>query len=354
MEASLSEELDYYFSSSFSFELQMISEMIFKSKNCTILTGAGISTESGIPEFRSENGIWKKLNPSIYGNYEHFLHSPSEFWKLCEQLKSVDVFPTKAHFAVAELEKLGFVKTVITQNVDGLHQRAGNKNVIEMHGSGKKCYCTHCDFKGEAETLIWKTNPNPSSKIPKCPKCQSLLKVDLILFGEEVNKTINEKIIEITSKNDLLIILGSSLQVSPCNLIPMRAKQNGAQIVIINKEKTQFDHYADIVIHEDVNFVLPKIVEKINEMKKYNLIFEYISQFKKYCKHHLNDIISFCFPLLICMISFMISFLIRLSDNDKLKEINTNIDSYVKHDRFIDRNEDLFFKSLFQLNRNEN
>ena len=187
-----------------------------------------------------------------------------------EELHKLKVSPSPLHKALVELQKLGIVKTIITQNVDGLHQMAGSRNVLEMHGSGKLCYCLDCHYVALADKEIWqKTHNQPSEHIPRCPKCGGLLKLDIIMFGEKLNKKIYDKAVESSSNTDFLLVIGTSLQVAPCNVVPFRAKQNGAQLAFVNATNTPIDDLADYLIREDAQEAIPKIVEKVKKIVCY-------------------------------------------------------------------------------------
>ncbi|BFU19940.1 Sir2 family transcriptional regulator, putative [Entamoeba histolytica HM-3:IMSS] len=264
------EELELYNSldDSIDIDIEMIARSMEKSKNVTVLTGAGISVESGIPDFRSSNGLWKRYDPSVYGSYSNFKKHPELFWKMTEEIHKITAYPNHVHEALAELEKIGVVKTIVTQNVDGLHQQAGSKNVVEMHGSGRACYCIDCDYISRADDDIWSKPVPPSQCIPRCPKCGGLLKLDVVLFGEKLDRVTYDEVVEASTKTDFLLVIGTSLQVAPCNIIPFRAKHCGAQVAFINCSKTPMDEYADFVVRGDLKEIVPKIANKIKEIRE--------------------------------------------------------------------------------------
>lgn len=270
MEQNWLEELELYNSSADSteFEIELVARAIEKSKRVTVLTGAGISVESGIPDFRSSNGLWKKYDPSVYGTYKNFKKDPQKFWKMTETIHSIKANPNNVHKTLADLEKRELIHHIITQNVDGLHQEAGSKKVLEIHGTGKNCFCINCGYIANSQEEIWDVTPQPSEQIPKCKKCGGLMKLDVILFGEKLNREIYDEVIDATTNVDFLLVIGTSLQVAPCNVIPFRAKHNGAQVAFVNCTKTMMDEYADYVIRGDLNDVVPKIANKVIEIRE--------------------------------------------------------------------------------------
>ncbi len=206
-----------------------------KNSNYTIaLTGAGISAESGIPTFRGAQGLWSKYDPDEYAHISSFRRNPEKIWHMLRELILVlkDAEPNPAHICLAELEKRGILKCVITQNVDGLHQKAGSKNVIEFHGTNSRLICLNCpDVVVDAYSLDYK-------EFPRCPNCGSLLKPDVVFFGEPIPPDALARSFEEARKCDLCLVIGTSAVVYPAADIPFVAKRNGAKIVEINPETT--------------------------------------------------------------------------------------------------------------------
>jgi len=234
--------------------------LVSQSSRIVAFTGAGMSVESGIPDFRSKGGLWEKFKPEVYASYDNFMKDPHDFWELIVEMDKVllPAKPNKGHLALAELETMGKLDAIITQNIDGLHQEAGNTKVYELHGTSKTASCIQChepqDLKAIQQVITQKT-------VPTCTKCGSeRVKVDVILFGESLPEGIFDKAFKSISDSDLLIVIGSSLQVSPANLIPSLAKKAGAKLLIINKEPTSADSAADVVLHWKVGIVLPAIL----------------------------------------------------------------------------------------------
>jgi NAD-dependent deacetylase len=239
-------------------------DIICNSKWAVMLSGAGISTPSGIPDFRStESGLWTKYDPFEVASLISFRHHPEKFYDwirpLADKMRKAE--PNAAHFSVAQLEQAGYLKTIITQNIDGLHQRAGSKNVIEVHGSLETMTCVDCYEKVNAEDYI---QPYlQKGQVPYCPSCGGTLKPDAVLFGEQLPIHSWLKA-QKTSKNcDVMIVAGSSLEVLPVAGLPMRALENGGHLIVINHSETYIDVRADVVFHEDVIDILPKIAQGV-------------------------------------------------------------------------------------------
>lgn len=244
--------------------IQNVAELIRSSQIVTVLTGAGISTPSGIPDFRSpDQGLWNKLDPFEVASLTNFRYDPELFYKLMRPLamKLHAAKPNTAHLGLAQLEKAGHIQTIITQNIDMLHQRAGSKHVLEVHGSFRSLTCISCYSKTSSEVYI---EPYlQEGQVPTCPKCDNILKPDLILMGEQLPAQTWLKAVETSKHCNLMIIAGSSLEVLPVAGLPMRAFENGAHLVIINHSPTYLDVRADVVIHEGVETIIPGIVEEV-------------------------------------------------------------------------------------------
>ncbi len=245
--------------------LEAVSSGIKDSKHAVVFTGAGISAECGIPTYRGRDGLWKKYDPNLYANIRYFLQDPSYYWDFFREVRYPmlqKVKPGKGHLALAEMETFGRLKTVITQNIDGLHQEAGSSSVIELHGTTRVIFCMDCSQKysmNDVFVLLKDTCP------PLCGECQGKLRPAVTFFGEVLNPKILQAAFEEAEKCDFLLVVGSSLVVYPAAEIPMRAKQNNATLVIINKEETALDSEADGVIHEEAGWILPQIVRNLKE-----------------------------------------------------------------------------------------
>ncbi len=246
-------------------QLKRAAEILARSKYAIVFTGAGVSTESGIPDFRGPQGLWKRVDPEKF-TISYFISNPDEVWELFVNylMISSDVKPNPAHKAIAELEALGIVKSVITQNVDGLHQRAGSRKVIELHGNLRYAVCINCGNRISLEEAIKLFEKKNSA--PRCPKCGGLLKPDVVFFGEPLPQGALKAAFEEARKADVVLVVGSSLVVTPAAYVPMIAKENGAKLIIVNLEETAMDHLADVVIRGRAGEILPKIVERVKTL----------------------------------------------------------------------------------------
>jgi NAD-dependent deacetylase len=235
--------------------IQSLAEMIRESKNIVFLTGAGISTESGIPDFRSSGGIYANGNVEQYISRYFYQKNPKDFWyhfKEIFQLKLLrDYEPNRGHQFIKELDDKGKHVTVLTQNIDGLHQKAGSKLVLELHGTLKTAHCPKCKREYDLGYIL-------KNESPRCEDDDFLLDTDVVLFGDPI-KHFDEAVNAIEAC-ELLIVMGSSLNVTPVNAFPEYAKQNwGNKLAIINKEKTIKDRFFDIVIHDGIGETVEKL-----------------------------------------------------------------------------------------------
>ena len=240
------------------------ADIIRSCSNAVVLTGAGISTPSGIPDFRSpQSGLWEKYDPFEVASLNAFRYHPEKFYNwlrpLARDIQSAQ--PNPAHLGLARLEQAGFVTQIITQNFDRLHQRAGSINVLEVHGSLDTLTCGKCYRQQEFIEFI-QAYVN-RGEIPYCPFCQGTLKPDVILFGEQLPARIWLKAQECIARCDLLIVVGSSLEVLPVAGLPMRAVDNGAHLIILNQSETYIDIRADLVLSDNVAITIPWIVKEV-------------------------------------------------------------------------------------------
>jgi len=227
-----------------------------ESKYIVVFTGAGMSTESGLPDFRSsQNGLWKRKDPAQLASTDalnHNVHEFIEFYR--ERVIGVKEYgPHEGHFILSNWEEKGMVKSIITQNVDGFHQLAGSKKVLELHGTLQRVHCQTCGKSYSSELYI--------KKETMCG-CGGVLRPSVVLFGEMLPQDVFMLAEQEAEKADLFIVLGSSLQVSPANQFPLIAKESGAMLVIVNHDSTPYDEYADLVIRDQ------KIGEWLKEMNK--------------------------------------------------------------------------------------
>ena len=245
-------------------QIDRAAKLLENSHHAIILSGAGISTPSGIPDFRStENGLWKKYNPFEVASLSAFRVNPTRFFEWFRPLTKqiLEAKPNEAHLAVSKLEAQGIIKAVITQNIDILHQKAGSKNVLEVHGTLNSMTCVSCYTKYSSTQFL--DEYINQGKIPHCPKCGGILKPDAILFEEQLPKNIWKLAESEIKKSDLMIVVGSSLEVVPVANLPYQIVSTGGKLIIINKQPTYIDSRADAVLHQDVIDALPKLLEKL-------------------------------------------------------------------------------------------
>jgi len=244
--------------------IQLASDLIKHSHHSVVLTGAGISTPSGIPDFRSPGtGLWTKYLPMEVASLSAFRYNPELFYQWLHPLVQhmLTARPNPAHYSLAQLEENGFIESIITQNIDGLHSRAGSKNVIEVHGTLNSLTCIKCFIQVSSELIIQEYIDN--CLIPHCQICGGILKPDVILYEEQLPLKTWIKAEEACRKCDLLIVAGTSLEVMPSAKLPVVALDNGASLIIINKTNTYIDIRADIIIRADVADIFPQISEKV-------------------------------------------------------------------------------------------
>ncbi len=241
-----------------------VRDWLRMTDNAVVLTGAGISTNSGIPDFRGPNGIWTK-NPraEVASNIDNYVNNPDyrvEVWQRRATADTWDAQPNSAHIAIAELQRAGSVSYVVTQNVDGLHQAGGSppETVIEVHGTMRRTRCLDCrDERPIAETVDRVRNGEPD---PPCLVCGGILKSATISFGQQLDPDVLDKAAEVCGATPLLIVVGSTLGVYPAaGLVPL-AVRAGATLVIVNDEETPYDDIADVILREDIGVVVPAFV----------------------------------------------------------------------------------------------
>ena len=228
--------------------------IIQNSKNIVFFGGAGVSTESGIPDFRSKDGLYNqkyKYPPEMILSHTFFKNNTEEFYKFYkEKMNSLNFNPNITHVKLAELEKEGKLKGVITQNIDGLHQKAGSKNVLELHGSILRNYCIKCKKFYSAEFVF------SSKGVPKC-ECGGIIKPDVVLYEENLNENILNSAIQAIQNAEVLIVAGTSLTVYPASGLVNFFK--GKNLILINKTQTSYDNIADIIINSSLGEVFKKL-----------------------------------------------------------------------------------------------
>ena len=234
---------------------ESLTEKIKDANKIVFVTGAGISQESGIPTFRGNDGLWRKYDPMQLATIDAFYDNPKLVWEWYEDRRKniLNAKPNPGHFAIAELEKFKDV-VVLTQNIDGLHQRAGSSNVLELHGSIIRIKCTVCEFEDDIPSSF-------ENLPPKCIKCNNILRPDVVWFGESLpQKVWNQAIIE-ASSCEIMIVAGTSLVVSPANTLPVYAKENNATLIEVNPEQTQMSSEMDMSLRTTSAQALPSIIK---------------------------------------------------------------------------------------------
>lgn len=240
------------------------AEIISKASNLVAFTGAGISVESGIPPFRGSDGLWEKYDMSIL-DLNSYVQNPEKGWPVIKEL-FFDFFgnakPNPAHIVLAELEQIEILKSIITQNIDNLHQEAGNREVYEFHGNSVQFVCLNCGAIHQRKDITLTSTP------PECSKCGGLLKPDFIFFGEGIPEEAMQKSILAAQTADVFLIIGTTGEIMPASNIPYLAKQNNAKIIEINIEKSKFtDSITDIFIQEKASLAMEEIIRIIKELR---------------------------------------------------------------------------------------
>jgi len=244
--------------------IQYAAEIIRKSQHAVALTGAGISTPSGIPDFRSEGtGLWSRVDPMEVASLNAFRYAPEKFYEWIRPLATqiFNATPNPAHRAFARLQKAGYFDVIITQNIDNLHQKAGSLHVLETHGTFQTMSCTQCfaqiSSNGFIEPYI------RDGQIPHCPQCGGILKPDVILYGEQLPVRSWYEAQAACRNCDLILVAGSSLEVLPVAGLPLQALDRGAHLIIANHMPTYLGVRADVVLLGDVAEIIPRIAEHV-------------------------------------------------------------------------------------------
>ena len=239
-----------------------LAELVRERQPCVVLTGAGISTESGIPDFRSPSGIWTKYDPMEYATISAFRRDPAKVWEFYalrfEMLTTAN--PNAGHLALAELERRGLVEAVVTQNIDGLHERAGSEAVVEVHGSIRSASCPECGERVPLEDVIAALEEAPA---PPCPRCGAVLKPGVVMFGELLPAEAIDRAAELARRAGLLLVVGSSLEVHPVAGLPFETVSSGGSLAIVNRGPTPFDHLASVRIDGGAGETLSALADAV-------------------------------------------------------------------------------------------
>jgi NAD-dependent deacetylase len=230
----------------------MLAEMIRGNQPCVVLTGAGTSTESGIPDFRSATGIWARYDPREVASIDGFRRDPARVWEFYGRRLGLlrDVEPNAAHRALAELEQAGWIGGLITQNVDRLHEHAGSRDVVEVHGSVRTASCLACGCREPMDDVAARL------PVPRCLTCGAVLKPDVVMFGEQLPVAAIDRATELAESAALLLVVGSSLEVWPVAGLPQATLEGGGKLAIVNRDPTAYDVLASLVIHASAGDVL--------------------------------------------------------------------------------------------------
>jgi NAD-dependent deacetylase len=247
-------------------EVRFAADAIRDADSVVAMTGAGVSTASGIPDFRSEDGIWNEYDPMDF-HISRFEADPEGFWteraELVEDLFGDEFQPNPAHEALATLQQEGHLDALITQNIDGLHQEAGSDEVIEIHGNGQRVACYDCSRTFEADGVFHRVRAGAVP--PRCPNCEGLLKPDVVLFGEQLPEYPLFRAQSLAERADLFLVVGSSLTVEPAASFPRTAAEAGATLCIVNLDRTDLSDRAEYDFRADVTDVLPAIRDGVLE-----------------------------------------------------------------------------------------
>jgi NAD-dependent deacetylase len=241
---------------------ERLARLIRERQPCVALTGAGISTESGIPDFRSPGGLWDRYDPMEYATIEALRRDPVKVWEFYAKRLDVlrDARPNAAHLALAELERLGLLEAVITQNIDRLHELAGSEEVVEVHGSIRTSVCLDCGASATFDEVVELLANAPA---PACPRCGAILKPGVVMFGELLPPAEIDRAYELARGARLLLVVGSSLEVYPVAGLPLETLEAGGELAVVNREPTPLDSRATLVLSGSAGEVLAAAVRSL-------------------------------------------------------------------------------------------
>jgi NAD-dependent deacetylase len=239
-----------------------LARLIKANQPCVVLTGAGVSTESGIPDFRSPTGIWAEFDPNEYASVPAFRADPAKVWRFYKPRIAMltEAQPNAAHRALAKLERRGLVEAVVTQNIDLLHERAGSRNLVEVHGSIRTATCPSCRSSHPREVVAAKLE---HADAPWCDRCGAILKPDVVFFGELLPADAVERAFDLARRARLLLVVGSSLEVHPVAALPEETLRAGGRVAIVNKGPTPYDRRADLKLEGNAGEVLGAVADEL-------------------------------------------------------------------------------------------
>lgn len=242
--------------------VHQVAEALCRWRHGVALTGAGISVDSGIPDFRSPGGLWDRFDPMEYATIDAFVAHPERVWLMVQEFDRLlqQARPNPGHLALARLEQHGLIDGLVTQNVDNLHQLAGSKTVVEFHGNGSRLRCPGCDGLTEAARARELGMP------PRCPGCGAVLKPDVVFFGEMIPEEAMKRSMELLRDCKVMLVVGTSATVAPASLIPMVAKQHGAFLVEFNLGPTEVTAACDVAVHASSSESLPLLADRVEQL----------------------------------------------------------------------------------------
>ncbi len=239
-----------------------VARALLRTRSATVaFTGAGVSTASGVPDFRSPGGLWSRYQPVTIQEFVRSAEARRRYWayKRESYVDFVGARPNDAHHALARLEADGRLVALITQNIDGLHQEAGSRKVLELHGTNRRVVCLDCGVRQPADDV--QRRLREGCEVPECEECGGMLKADTVSFGQALPDDLLRESFRLAEECDLMLVLGSSLLVQPAASIPQAAVAAGASLVIVNREATPLDAAATVVLHGEVERILPALCE---------------------------------------------------------------------------------------------
>jgi len=243
-------------------DIAQLAQLLRERQPCVVVTGAGVSTESGIPDFRSQSGIWQRFDPMVYAHVDAFRRDPARVWEFYRLRLDVAgrAEPNDGHRALAELERGGWIHAVVTQNVDGLHARAGSREVLEVHGSLREAECLACGTRVPIADVVGEL------PLPSCPSCGEVLKPGVVMFGELLPVGAIERAQALAREARLLLVVGSSLQVYPVAALPEETLAAGGTLAIVNRGGTPWDARAELVVDGGAGETLRGLAEAMAGM----------------------------------------------------------------------------------------
>jgi NAD-dependent deacetylase len=239
--------------------IDQVAEALVRRRRGVAVTGAGISVDSGIPDFRSPGGLWDRFDPMEYATIEAFRHDPHKVWQMLEQFDGIlrEAAPNPGHVALASLEAAGVLDGVVTQNVDNLHQEAGSTRVVEFHGNGSQLVCIACGARCSAEEV-------DRASIPPTCACGAVLKPDVILFGEMIPEAALKGALELVEGCQVMLVVGTSATVAPCSQIPVAARRQGALLAEFNLCPTELTSGCDVAVFAGASESLPALAQAVS------------------------------------------------------------------------------------------